>query len=114
VNGEKPDDDARHLATCTYCGTQTALSAKRLDRDKPLKCPKCGAPLKVVTPRVKGRGEPQMKMKRDYGYDFTHPPWDDGIIDKLSRDDALRQLIGAVIAIVCFSVLFFVALISKC
>jgi DNA-directed RNA polymerase subunit RPC12/RpoP len=114
MKNERTEDDDHHFATCTYCGTQTALSAKRLDSDKPVKCPKCGAPLKVVPPRAKGRGEPQLKTKRDYGYDFTHPPWNDGIIDKLSRDEALSQLIGFVIVLVCISVLFLVTLISKC
>lgn len=113
MDNKKRNDD-RHFATCTYCGTQTALSVKRVDGDKPVKCPKCGAPMEIVLPRSKRRGEPQLKMKRDYGYDFTHPPWDDGIRDKLSRDEALGQLIVFIIAIVCFSVLFIVALISTC
>lgn len=66
MNGEKTDDDVQHFATCTYCGTQTGLSLKRLEGDKPLKCRTCGAPLKVVPP-PKRPPKKRKKPGRDYG-----------------------------------------------
>lgn len=66
MNDEKAGDDVKHFATCMYCGTHTALSTKRLDRDKPLKCPKCGAPLEVVPP-PKRPPKKRKKPGRDYG-----------------------------------------------
>jgi DNA-directed RNA polymerase subunit RPC12/RpoP len=114
VKNERTEGDVQYFVTCTYCGTQTGLSAKRQDRDKPLKCPKCGAPLKVVPPPAQRRGEPRVKIKREYGYDFTHRPRGDEALDGHSGDVTLTELIWAVIAIVCFSACFIVALVSTC
>lgn len=45
-------DDGQTFVTCTYCGTQTQLSLKQLESDRPLKCRMCGAPF-VIEGRVK-------------------------------------------------------------
>lgn len=113
MDKRKPDD-VSCLATCTYCGTQTKLSLRQFESDHLFKCPECGAPLKVVRPPAKRRGEPRMKMKRYYGYDFTHHPREDDDSDEFSRGALLGQLIVFVIVIVISFVLFFVALISTC
>jgi len=117
VNGEKPDDDARHVATCAYCGTQTGLSFKQLENNRPLKCRTCGAPLKVVPPPSKGRGEPQIKMKREYGYLFTSQSSDDSTIDEETRKGTSLLLVRLIMGIAGFLVLlvlFIVGLISTC
>jgi transcription elongation factor Elf1 len=62
VNGEQPKDDVQCFVTCTYCGTQTQLSLKRSERDRPLICATCGAPLKVVPPPKK----PIKKKKKPF------------------------------------------------
>ena len=49
MDNRKPDD-VTYLATCTYCGTQTGLSFKQLENNRPLKGRTCGAPLTIVPP----------------------------------------------------------------
>lgn len=111
---DEQTDNVPYFVTCTHCGMQTGLPLKQLEGDKPLKCRACGAPFKVVPPPAKGRGEPQKKIKRDYGYYFTHPPPYDRVRDESSPDVTSVKLIAFVIVIVCCSVLFIVALISTC
>ncbi len=117
MKNERTEGDVQYFVTCTYCGTQTGLSFKQLEGDKPLKCPTCGAPLKVVPPRAKGRGEPRTKIKREYGYLFTSQSSDDSAIDEETRKETsllLVRLIMGIASFLVFLVLFIVALISTC
>ncbi len=114
MDNRKPDD-VSYLATCKYCGTQTRLSFNRVESDKPFICPECGARLEVVPPpAAQSRVEPRKKIKREYGYDFTHRPPENNGTDEFSRGALLGQLIVFVIVIVVSFVLFIVALISAC
>ncbi len=113
MDNRKPDG-VSYLATCKYCGTQTRLSFNRVESDKVFICPECGARLEVVPPPAQRRGEPRKKIKREYGYDFTHRPREDDDTDEFSRGALLGQLIVFVIVIVVSFVLFIVALISTC
>lgn len=65
MKNEKTDDDVQYFVTCTYCGTQTQLSLKQLEGDRPLKCRTCGAPFKVVPPK-KPPKKPLKKRKKTF------------------------------------------------
>lgn len=66
MKNERTEDDVPYFVTCTYCGTQTGLSLKRLEGDKPLKCRVCGAPFKVAPPPKKPPKKPVKKRKKPF------------------------------------------------
>jgi rRNA maturation protein Nop10 len=66
---KKAEDDFPYFATCTHCGMQTGFSLKQLECDEPLKCPACGAPLKIATPPKR---PPKKKEKRSSDYYLLH------------------------------------------
>jgi len=56
--GNEKASDLPYLATCPFCGTQTRVALRGLERDEPVKCCMCGAPLEIELP------DPQTKRAR--------------------------------------------------
>lgn len=108
-------DDGQTFVTCTYCGTQTQLSFKQLDSDKPLKCRTCGAPFKVVPPPKKPQKEPVKKRKK---------PFDDynAILDErrayemrtAGEYQRARYVIGIILGALFVTVIIFIVLLQRC
>ncbi len=65
MDNGKAEDDVQYFVTCTYCGTQTQLSLKQIENDRPLKCRTCGAPFRVVPPK-KPPKKPVKKRKKPF------------------------------------------------
>lgn len=67
------------IATCSYCGTRTALKLTARDGHE-LACGRCGAPLhemkalKQDTPRPQKRAVDRPVPYRDWDHDERHPP----------------------------------------
>lgn len=114
MQNERTEEDVPYFVTCTYCGTQTQLSLKQFESDKPLKCRVCGAPFKVVPPperppkkRTKKRKQPfvdyeavlaeRQEYKRRTGGEFK-------------KAMAVAIIIGAL----CAAAILFLALSERC
>jgi hypothetical protein len=102
------DDDVQNFATCTYCGTQTGLSFKHLEGDKPLKCRACGAPLEVVPPAKPP--EKAKKAKRDFGRLIDDPVW--GEYWRERRTDYVEAAGKAIAIIIAAALVFFCIVIQ--
>jgi DNA-directed RNA polymerase subunit RPC12/RpoP len=104
-------NDVQYVVTCTYCGTQTGLSTKQLEENRPLKCRVCGAPLKIVPPpkRPAPKGE-----KRSSGYYALHAERTEyeRRLDQRYRkaEDVARIVVVAAGAVV----LIFIWVMTKC
>jgi uncharacterized Zn-finger protein len=104
-------DGVQHFVTCTYCGTQTQLSLTQLGNGKPLKCPTCGAPFKVVPPPKK-RIKKRKKPFEDY----------DSILDErrayelrtAGESKRAQYAIGAILGAVLVTIILFIILLESC
>jgi DNA-directed RNA polymerase subunit RPC12/RpoP len=101
--GKEKPDHIQHFVTCAYCGTQTQLSLAQFDGDRPVKCPACGAPLRIVPPPPGSRGDDQIKMKRDYGFLFADPWYD--CAEQPYRDTKLEWILTIILLIVCIAII---------
>lgn len=111
MGNEKADDYVQHFVTCAYCGTQTPISFKRLEGEKPLKCRTCGAPLKVVPP-PKPRAKRRKKIDRDYGVLLAERSEYDR---RLKEEENIAGLVGAIIiGGLLITIILFIWVLGRC
>jgi hypothetical protein len=110
VNGEQRDD-AQYFVTCTYCGTQTQLSFKQLESDKPLKCRTCGAPFKVVPPPKR----PAKKRKKPFlDYDTLQAERQAYELRTEGESKKAQAVAGLIIGAVLFTIFLLYLLFESC
>ena len=110
MNDEQPDD-AQYFVTCTYCGTQTQLSLKQAESDKPLKCRTCGAPFKVVPPPKK----PVKKKKKPFeNYDAILAERQAYEMRTAGEFKKAQYVIGAILGALFVTIILFIVLLQNC
>jgi hypothetical protein len=114
VKSERTEDDVPYFVTCTYCGTQTQLSLKQLESDKPLKCRTCGAPFKVVPPAKRPPKKPVKKTKKPFNdYDALLAERHD--YERRTEAEFKKTIaIGIIIGALYVTVLLFLVLFESC
>ncbi len=114
MKNERTEDDVPYFVTCTYCGTQTQLSLKQLESDKPLKCRKCGAPFKVAPPPKKPPKKPVKKKKKPFtDYDALlaeRHEYERRYKGEFKKTMAVAIIIGAL----CATAILFLVLLERC
>ena len=108
-------ENGQTFATCTYCGTQTQLSLKQLESDKPLKCRTCGAPFKVVPPPKKPPKESVKKRKKPFDdYEAILAERHSCEMRTAGEYKKAQYVIGAILGALFVTVILFIVLLQNC
>jgi DNA-directed RNA polymerase subunit RPC12/RpoP len=114
VKNERTVEDVQYFVTCTYCGTQTQLSLKQLEGDRPLKCRTCGAPFRVIPPK-KPPKKPATKRKKPFDdYDAILAERHAYELRTEGEFKKAQPVVGFIIAALLATVIFFTLLLERC
>ncbi len=114
MKSERTEDDVPYFVTCTYCGTQTQLSLKQLESDKPLKCRTCGAPLRVVPPPKRPPKKPVKKRKNPFS-DYDALLAERHEYERRTEGEFKKTIaVGIIIGALYVTVMSFLVLLERC
>ncbi|MGD8719057.1 MAG: hypothetical protein PVH29_09590 [Candidatus Zixiibacteriota bacterium] len=121
MKSERNKDDVQYFVTCTYCGTQTQLALGQIESDRPLKCPACGASLKVVPPppppKTPAKPPPPPVIKKKKPFDDYDAMLDERRAYEMRTAGELQKaqyVIGIILGGVFVTVILFIVLLQSC